>query len=53
VTPNIVEAVLIGLGATLLIDLWALFLRRVFSIASLNYGGSVFEICSKRIDELE
>jgi hypothetical protein len=33
----IVEAVLIGLGATLLIDLWALFLRRAFSIPSLNY----------------
>jgi Protein of unknown function (DUF2938) len=34
---DIVEAVLIGLGATLLIDLWALFLRRAFSIPSLNY----------------
>jgi hypothetical protein len=33
---DIVEAVLIGLGATLLIDLWALFLRRAFSIPSLN-----------------
>jgi hypothetical protein len=31
------EAVLVGLGATLLIDLWALFLRRAFSIPSLNY----------------
>jgi hypothetical protein len=33
----IIEAVLIGLGATLLIDLWALFLRRAFSIPSLSY----------------
>lgn len=32
----VVEAVLVGLGATLLIDLWALFLRRAFSIPSLN-----------------
>jgi hypothetical protein len=30
-------AVVIGLGATLLIDLWALFLRRVFGVQSLNY----------------
>jgi hypothetical protein len=34
---NVVEAVLVGLGATLVIDLWALFLRRAFSIPSLNY----------------
>ena len=34
---HVVEAVLVGLGATLLIDLWALFLRRAFSIPSLNY----------------
>jgi hypothetical protein len=33
----VVEAVLVGLGATLLIDLWALFLRRAFSIPSLSY----------------
>lgn len=33
---HVVEAVLVGLGATLLIDLWALFLRRAFSIPSLN-----------------
>jgi hypothetical protein len=32
----VVDAVLVGLGATLLIDLWALFLRRAFSIPSLN-----------------
>ena len=30
-------AVLVGLGATLLIDLWALFLRRGFNIPSLSY----------------
>ena len=33
----VVEAVVVGLGATLLIDLWALLLRRAFSIPSLNY----------------
>lgn len=33
----IVGAVLVGLGATLLIDLWALFLRRAFNIRSLDY----------------
>jgi len=33
----IVGAVLVGLGATLVMDLWALFLRRVFSVSSLNY----------------
>ena len=33
----ILDAVLIGLGATLLIDIWALFLKRVFSIRSLDY----------------
>ena len=27
----------IGLGATLLMDLWNLFLKRAFSIPSLNY----------------
>jgi hypothetical protein len=30
-------AVLIGLGATLFIDLWALFLRRAVSVRSLDY----------------
>jgi hypothetical protein len=30
-------AAFVGLGATLLIDLWALFLRRGFNIPSLNY----------------
>jgi hypothetical protein len=33
----IVDAILIGLGATLVIDLWALFLERAFSIRSLDY----------------
>jgi DUF2938 family protein len=33
----VVEAVLVGVGATLVIDLWALFLRRAFNIPSLNY----------------
>ncbi len=34
---HIIDAVLVGLGATLLIDLWALLLRRGFSIPSLDY----------------
>jgi hypothetical protein len=34
---RVVEAVLVGLGATLLIDVWALFLRRAFNIPSLSY----------------
>jgi hypothetical protein len=33
----VIGATLVGLGATLLIDLWALFLKRGFSIPSLNY----------------
>jgi hypothetical protein len=33
----ILEAVLMGVGATLLIDLWALVLRRAFSVRSLDY----------------
>jgi len=33
----IIGATLPGLGATLLIDLWALFLRRGFDIPSLSY----------------
>ncbi len=36
-TLALLAAILIGLGATLLIDLWALFLRRGFNIASLDY----------------
>ncbi|HKN67922.1 MAG TPA: DUF2938 domain-containing protein [Gemmatimonadaceae bacterium] len=34
---DIANAVSIGVGATLLIDLWALVLRRVFSVRSLDY----------------
>jgi hypothetical protein len=34
---HILQAVLIGIGATLCIDLWALLLKRGFGIASLNY----------------
>jgi hypothetical protein len=30
-------AIVIGIGATLVMDLWNLFLRRAFSIPSLNY----------------
>jgi hypothetical protein len=33
----LIGAVLVGLGATLVIDLWALVLRRGFDIPSLNY----------------
>ena len=33
----VVGAALVGLGATLLIDLWALFLRRGFDVRSLDY----------------
>ncbi len=33
----IIGAALVGLGATLVIDLWALFLRRGLNIPSLNY----------------
>jgi hypothetical protein len=34
---NVVAATVIGMGATLLIDVWATFLRRVFGVQSLNY----------------
>jgi hypothetical protein len=34
---TLVTAILVGLGATLLIDLWALLLRRGFGIQSLDY----------------
>jgi hypothetical protein len=34
---SLVGAILVGLGATLLIDVWALFLRRGFKIPSLDY----------------
>lgn len=33
----ILSAVAIGIGATLLMDLWNLFLKRAFGIPSLNY----------------
>lgn len=35
--PHIIGAILVGLGATLVIDLWAVLLRRRFDIPSLNY----------------
>ena len=34
---DILGIIAIGLGATLVMDLWNLFLKRTFSIASLNY----------------
>jgi hypothetical protein len=34
---GVLGAVAIGIGATLLMDLWSLFLRRAFGIPSLNY----------------
>ena len=34
---NILAAAAVGLGATLLMDLWNLFLNRAFRIPSLNY----------------
>ena len=34
---QLLAAVAIGLGATLIIDLWALFLRRAFAVRSLDY----------------
>ncbi|MFL5463659.1 MAG: DUF2938 domain-containing protein [Gemmatimonadaceae bacterium] len=34
---DIVGAIAVGIGATFLMDLWNLFLRRTFSIPSLNY----------------
>jgi hypothetical protein len=36
-TRTILGAVAIGLGASLLMDLWNLFLKRAFGIPSLNY----------------
>jgi DUF2938 family protein len=33
----ILGAIAIGIGATLVMDLWNLFLKRTFSIASLSY----------------
>ena len=41
-TPALLEflqrAVLIGAGATLAMDVWALFLKRCFGIPSLNFA---------------
>jgi hypothetical protein len=34
---SLIRAILIGLGATLTTDLWALFLKRAFKIAAPNY----------------
>src|SRR4051794_38300655 len=34
---NILGAIAIGIGATLAIDLWNLFLKRTFSLPSLSY----------------
>jgi hypothetical protein len=34
---QVLAAVLIGVGATVVIDLWALFLRRAFQVRSLDY----------------
>ena len=34
---EIAGAVAVGVGATLVMDLWNLFLKRAFSIPSLNY----------------
>jgi hypothetical protein len=34
---DILAAIAIGVGATLVMDLWNLFLKRAFSIPSLNY----------------
>jgi hypothetical protein len=36
-TPTILSAILVGIGATVGIDLWHLFLTRAFGISSLNY----------------
>ena len=33
----VIGAIAIGIGATLLMDLWNLFLKRAFGIPSLNY----------------
>ncbi|RBL88078.1 DUF2938 domain-containing protein [Chitinophaga flava] len=34
----IIKAILIGVGATIIMDLWAIFLKTFFSIPSLNYA---------------
>ena len=35
--PHLVGAAAIGLGATLVMDLWNVFLKRAFKVSSLNY----------------
>ena len=35
--PIYMIGAVIGLGATLVMDIWALFLQRIFKIPSLNY----------------
>jgi len=35
---DVLSAVAIGVGASLLMDVWNLFLKRAFDIPSLNYG---------------
>jgi hypothetical protein len=37
-TDVVFRAVVLGAGATVLMDLWALFLRRAFGVASLDLG---------------
>ena len=34
----LLEVILIGIGATLLIDLWAVILQRAFNVSSLNWS---------------
>ena len=34
----VVRATAIGIGATIVMDLWAVFLKRAFSVPSLDYG---------------
>jgi hypothetical protein len=49
---TLIAAIAIGLGATLVIDLWALLLRRAFGVPSLNYcllGRWVLHIAGGRI----
>lgn len=36
-TTYLLGSIIIGIGATLIMDLWALFLRHTFNIPSLNY----------------
>ena len=37
IEPTFISAIVIGLGATLLMDAWALIMRFTFNIPSLNY----------------